>query len=527
VPSLAAGASSAGSTTVTIPAGTCSGSYYIIARADTDNAVLEITETNNTSSKVINIGPDLIVSALTGPSTAGAGQTISVSDTTRNNGGCTAGEATTKLYWSANSTYDVGDTELGSRSVPSLAAGIASAGIMSVSTPADASTGTYYIIARADAGSIVPETIETNNTKSWTIKIGPDLIVSALTAPSTAGEGQTISVTDTTKNNGAGAAGASITKLYWSANSAYDAGDTELGSRSVPSLAAGASSAGSTTVTIPSGTTSGTYYIIARTDADSIVPETSETNNTLYRSIIIGIAGPDLIVSALTAPSTAGEGQAISVTDTTKNNGAGTAGASTTKLYWSVNSAYDAGDTELGSRSVPSLAAGASSAGSTTVTIPSGTTSGTYYIIARTDADSIVPETSETNNTINRFIAIGTVLPDLTIPYISAPASATAGSSIDVTDVTRNIGAVTSGASTTRLYLSADTVLNAGDIELAGRAVPSLVSFGFSNMVTQVTIPANTSSGTYYIIVVSDADGVIAETNEANNSNYKAIVINP
>jgi hypothetical protein len=40
-------------------------------------------------------------------------------------------------------------------------------------------------------------------------------------------------------------------------------------------------------VTIPSGTVAGLYYIIAVADADDVVPETGETNNT--RSLVIRI----------------------------------------------------------------------------------------------------------------------------------------------------------------------------------------------------------------------------------------------
>ena len=46
-------------------------------------------------------------------------------------------------------------------------------------------------------------------------------------------------------------------------------GDVLLdGSRAVPDLAAGASSAGSTSVTIPAGNAAGTFYLIAKADAD-------------------------------------------------------------------------------------------------------------------------------------------------------------------------------------------------------------------------------------------------------------------
>ncbi|MBI5096612.1 MAG: DUF1566 domain-containing protein, partial [Nitrospirae bacterium] len=107
---------------------------------------------------------------------------------------------------------------------------------------------------------------------------------------------------------------------------------------------------------------------------------------------------PDLIVSSLTAPATAVAGAAIGVSDTTQNQGTGTAGASTTKLYLSTNTTYDTGDIPLGNRPVPSLAPGATDSGTTTVVIPSQICGNTFYIIARADGDGVVIETSETNN---------------------------------------------------------------------------------------------------------------------------------
>ena len=78
-----------------------------------------------------------------------------------------------------------------------------------------------------------------------------------------------------------------MTHFYLSTNSTIDPSDTLLGSRSVPSLVAGASSAARTTVTIPEGTTSGTWFIIAKADGEDQVAETSETNNLYVRSITI------------------------------------------------------------------------------------------------------------------------------------------------------------------------------------------------------------------------------------------------
>ncbi|MBI4685328.1 MAG: S8 family serine peptidase, partial [Nitrospirae bacterium] len=163
----------------------------------------------------------------------------------------------------------------------------------------------------------------------------PDLVVSSLTVPSNAGAGATITITDTTKNNGPGDAGTTTTKFYFSTNTVFDGSDTYLGGREIPALAASTTNSGSTSVTIPAGTATGTYYIIAVADANNVVSEVTETNNTKY-SIAIKI-GPDLYVSALTVPASAGAGKSITVSDTTNNSGGGEAGPSTTSFYLSTN----------------------------------------------------------------------------------------------------------------------------------------------------------------------------------------------
>ena len=58
VPALAAGALSAGTAAITIPAGTAPGTYYLFAVADGDGAVAETSETNNARLAVIQVtGP--------------------------------------------------------------------------------------------------------------------------------------------------------------------------------------------------------------------------------------------------------------------------------------------------------------------------------------------------------------------------------------------------------------------------------------------------------------------------------------
>ncbi|MBI5194448.1 MAG: DUF1566 domain-containing protein [Nitrospirae bacterium] len=253
----------------------------------------------NTKDKDFNVWPvrsgqvasvDLIVSILTTPWTTLPGQSILLSDTTKNQGTATAGDSTTKFYWSANAVLDNSDTLLGSRSVPSLAAGAISSGSTSVTVPSTLTCSgmtNFYIMSKADADGVVSESNETNNKRNRYIKVGPDMIIPLLTVPWNAGAGKTISIGDTTKNQGGCTSVASATKFYLSADNILDSGDTLLGSRSVPSLASGAASSGSTSVIIPSGTATGRYYIIAFSDADNVVAETFEGNNNKYRMITV------------------------------------------------------------------------------------------------------------------------------------------------------------------------------------------------------------------------------------------------
>jgi subtilase family serine protease len=522
---------------VTIPAGRESADIPVTA---IDDLLAELPETviltispdpayivSASNSAVVTIQSDellsdLAISSLTGPAAgAGAGDSIVLTETTRNQGGGAADPSTTRFYLSANSIRDGSDIPLGGRSVAGLAAGATSSGSTTVVLPQQTAAGTWYVIAEADAEGVVIESSESNNTLAKTIKIGPDLDVTTTTAPATAGAGQSIAVSDTIVNVGGGAAAASLTQFFLSVNSTLDASDTLVGARVVGALAPGTSGSGSTTVTIPDETIAGIWYLIAKADGEDAVPETSESNNTLARSIRIG---PDLAISTMTAPANAGAGQTITITDTTKNQGGGAAPASRTQFYLSKNSIPDAADTLLGGRSVVGLEAGATSSGSTTVSIPDGTAVGAWFIIAKADAETVVAETSETNNSTVKSIGVG---PDLIVSAITAPTASGPGQTIDVTDTTKNQGGGAAEDSQTQLYLSTNSILDAADTLLGSRSVASLAAGTASAGSTSVTIPEGTSVGTWYILIKADAQGVVTETTESNNTMARSIKMGP
>ena len=468
-----------------------------------------------------DLPPDLIVQSNKGPATGGADEDLAVTDLVKNQGTGVAAPSATGFYLSTNTLLDAADLFLGSRPVPSLAPGATNTGTVTFHIAAGTATGIYYVLAKSDWNDQVPENIETNNIRATAaIRIGPDVVVSTVTVPASAVAGGSFNIPDTTLNQGGGRAAATTTRFYLSANAALDATDVLLNSRAVPELAPGASNAGSTAVTLPPSTAAGAYYVIAQADAGNTLLETNETNNNKVSASFK--VGADLVVSAFTVPAMAAAGTAVSVSDSTKNQGAGAAAESSTGFYLSANSVLDATDVFLGSRPVAGLASGVISTVATSLQIPAGTAAGIYYIIAKADWSAAAPESDESNNTRSDDIRIG---PDLAVPATLAPASAAAGSSISVSDTTKNQGPEAVPITATRFYLSTNSLVGASAVPLGSRTVAALAAGASSTGSVALVIPAQTSPGTYYLIAVADGDNAVAEAVENNNTKSRSITI--
>jgi len=357
----------------------------------------------------------------------------------------------------------------------------------------------------------------------------PDLVATAVTTtPSTPvrAPGTTFSVTDTVKNAGPAPSGPSTTRYYLSLDTVKNAGDTLLsGARPVPALAADATSSGSVTVTIPSTTPINTYYVLACADDLNTVVEADETNNCVASATaIVTLTRPDLVGTGVTSNPPApvrAPGTTFSVTDTVKNAGGVPSGSSTTRYYLSLDAVKNAGDTLLGGRRVvPALAAGATSSGSVTVTIPPATQNNTYFLLACADDLKTLAEVDEANNCVASPTAIVRVTrPDLADTAVSAPPATKArGTTFQVTDTVQNLGAVAAGTSVTRYYLSLDVVKSASDTLLTGtRSIPALAAGASNSGTVTVTIPTTTPLNTYFLLVCADGLNTVVETNEANN----------
>jgi cysteine-rich repeat protein len=527
-------------------------------------------------SSAVTSGPDYVQTTVSDPpATATIGGTFAVTDTVQNSGNAAATAASSPKYLlSLDTVRNNGDVTLtGTHSVAALAVGASDSGGATLTIP-NMAGGTYYLLVCADSTNAVAETNENNNCLASTGQLtitGPDLAVSMVSdPPATNVEGTPFAVTDTTQNVGTDAAGASVTRYYVSSDGIHPTPGTKiLGSRNIGSLAGSATDSGGMNVSVPPGTPSGTYFLLACADKTNVVTETDETNNCLASTGQMAVTAPDLTESTVTATPTPIDSNAqLTVTETAVNSTMVDAADSITRFYISadnvksnddgaVRNCVDGGVTP--GRDAGALAAGASSTGSTSfdlcvrdMTGLHRLTAGTYYVFACADDAQGVAETDETNNcaaaasTIQVTVCGNSVIEagegcddgnaiggdgcsatcqietpaDLIESAITdPPSSITVGGTFNVTETVTNQGQGPAGASQTSFYLSTDRTKSGADPVLAGaRGVgPILGGGGTSTGTTAVTIPTAIASGAYYLIACADATNLVSEVDETNN----------
>ena len=243
-----------------------------------------------------------------------------------------------------------------------------------------------------------------------------------------------------------------------------------------------------------------------------------DTNN--WDAVPITVTKPNLDMTLLSGPATALPGASFNISNTVANIGNGATGTFRVGLYLSTDATCTTADTFLASRSL-SLGAGGSSNASTSVTIPGGTSLGAKFLCGIADDQSVVFETNEADNTISAGITI--VRPNLTVSLVNAPAQASPGSVVAVSNTVGNNGTANAGAFRVGLYLSTDTTCTTGDTFLASRNVASLNAGLASNANTNVTIPAATPLSTRYVCVIADDQSAVSESSESDNTGSDSI----
>lgn len=535
---------------ITIPTNASTGLWYILFESDANSQINESNESNNVGRYSVNImtsanGPDLTITrAITNPSSVYPGNPITAEFDIKNIGRKERwGSINSGIYLSNDANYSSNDQLLTTYYFETIGAGQTRVCTKSVTIPEGTNPGTKYLIIKADHNNSIYETDENNNTRAIAITIldntpAPDLIVQYPSAPSSAAQGTSISVSCRVKNQGNASAAGSYVKVYVAGGNTSRWIRTYLGQIYTSSISAGSYRTVSGNVTIPASAFTGNKYLVFVADANKTINESDENNNDTYRAITINQGNtPDLVTSSvnITNPGTVfPAGTTVTVSANIRNSGSANAGSTVVKYYLSQNTDYDSGDTYLASYNLSSLAAGSSQTFSKSITLSSTLIDDGYFILVRADANQQVDEADEFNNVDDVYFTISNGgEPDLTVENAAlSPTTINEGGSTVASCRVRNIGSTYtqagagsgSGYSSFQLFLSSNTTYDAGDTYLTYQGVGNLAPNAYVNISKTLNIPAGVT-GQMYILFVADRYNGINESNENNNVVYIPLYI--
>jgi hypothetical protein len=396
-------------------------------------------------------------------------------------------------------------------------------------------TGALAIQVTVDAGNSEFEynaagTGENNNTASVsvtsTLAPYPDLLVTSIQGPAGALAGQAVELIWVLTNQGTGSATKQWADLVSLATAPDGSGAQRVGTLVFTNgLAAGSSFTRTQTVILPNGI-HGERFVVVTADANHEVYELDEANNSRVAEAALKLLEADLAIDQFTVHGTEAQlGQSIAVSWVIRNAGDAPAAA-----HWSdrlvLSSAPDgSGGRVLLTRpagEASPLAPGATYAVDETVTIPMDLRlgAGTYYLVLTTDAGQLQPESNEGNNT-QAGTAVSLRLPpmpDLVVTNVVAPDLGVPGVALELSWSTLNQGdAPAAGPWAETIYLSLDDALGQDQVLATFIFTNSLAAGDLVTRTQQVTLPLSALAGAVRLIVEADSNGMVAESNEANN----------
>ena len=477
-------------------------------------------------------GADLVVvdASLSDDSPA-AGGNSSLSVTVRNVGANTAAATTVRYYRSDDATISSSDTKVGTAAVAALPASGSISQSFEVTAPV--SFGAYYYGACVDP---VRDETDTTNNCSTALRItvqdtapaqpgDPDLVVaSATVSDSSPSAGARFALSVSVTNGGGGSSAATTLHYYRSADATITTSDAEVGTAELTEISASGSTNESVELTAPGAP--GIYYYGAC--VDSVTSETDATNNC-STSVRITIREPDLVV---VSPTMSDYGPAAGVpfafTATARNDGTGTAPATTLRYYRSSDDTITTSDTQVGTKPVGGLASSGSSSQSVDLSAPAAP--GIYYYGACVDA---VADESDTTNNCSTSVEVTVQQmrqegpqgePDLKVTSVTVSDSGpAAGARFRMSATVTNDGDGAAGATTLRYYRSSDGTITDADTEVGNNAIVALADSGSAGKSVELT--ASATPGTYYYGACVDA--VTDESDTTNNCSASVPVTVP
>ncbi|KAF4531019.1 hypothetical protein B566_EDAN019021 [Ephemera danica] len=539
-PALAAGQQQVVATTATLAPTLATGSYTLGALVDPANTLVESNEANNARAggvmAVNAVTVDLAATAVSGPSSALIGNTVSVSTTVRNSGSTAAAASTVYLFLASNPSLSASYVYMGQLNMGALAAGAAQTVSGSFLLPASLLPGSYTWVAQADGPNALIEIGKANNTfvgnKLSASAPNIDLRIKSSSGVKNSVDGTPMTLQATVTNNGLSLSPASTVRWVLSTDATYSADDMVLGTASVPGLFwLGLYTAG-INVTLPSSVPAGSYTIISMVDPTNQTAESNNGNNVGPATAMTVSYSTDLVLTSVSAPTGGTTGKDFTFSATLKNQGTVALNRSVNvNFYMSYATLFSTTHTLVGTATVPSVAAGASLPVSLTLPLRSDLLSGTYGVYAVADPGNLVAESNESNNTTNGgSVSVG-YGPDLALTAISPPITITRGVPATFTATVVNqgtggfglpgdLGMLPGRPVRVSMYLSLNTSITTSDVYLGSVEIASLAAGAALPISLQAVLPAGLAPGQYYIGALLDDLGNLRESNENNNNWY-------
>ncbi|MFC2004624.1 CARDB domain-containing protein [Chloroflexota bacterium] len=454
---------------------------YYLATVEPGREFTEIDEINGVDTTYISTArPDLTIESITwSPENPSTGDNVTINVTLSNKGNrkAIASRVTLHVDGYFRDFQYVQSLEVGESVIKDFAW--------------VATQGSHTIKMIVDEENWILESDEDNNEKSVTIPTFlPDLIIETITwSPSDPSEGDNVTFTATTRNQGEGKA---INPLV-----VFHVDDNRLAATSIGSVDSG----GIYSTDFTWVARRGVHIIKLIIDPANNILESDESNNekiadfpTLYS---------DLIVQSITwSPTDPHVGDEVTFSVTIKNQGYVPSNSSRFNYYFGDSSGFKALDLITMGSSVIETFTWFAKAGSSKVRV----------VI---DPGNLVTENDEDNNEMT-VIFSGTKIPDLVVESITwSPSNPSVGETMTISVTVKNTGVGRASSSRVTCYIDNNN--------LASSSIDSINPGGVQSRTFAWTVQED-----YHTIkVIADSNVNIPESNETNNEKMIVYPIPP
>jgi len=274
--------------------------------------------------------------------------------------------------------------------------------------------------------------------------------------------------------------------------------------------------------TIPIGTPSGTYYlgtVLNTTDAN-----TGNNNAEYWDTHEIQVNGvADIVANSVSAPSSGFLGENVNVSFNAVNQGGDPSNSVTVQVRLSTNTFISTSDTLLGTFVYSGRAGGQTLSDTVSVSIPSGSGTGTRYIGIIVDASDDVDSSNDT--AVSDAVDIG-ARSDLVATSINA-ANGThlQGGSMPISFRVDNDGLAPSGDYTVEIRASTNTFISTSDPLLRTYNFSTLNPGAARSVNSSVAIPPSFAPSDYFIGMIVSPGADENDTSDNINLDSTAVTI--